>query len=212
MCVLMMFPHFNFADETKIKAYKTPPNNMQVVTNRTEIEHTEDQISNANETILTSSVDEPARTSIPFTENFNGPWTGGAPTNWGKEFVSGTTNWVQYNGCLYYDEESGTGGPGSSPAGGYNALFYQEDYSEPETRLMTPIFDFGAKTANAKLKFYHAQKEWGGDQDSLYIYYRIPVWDSNAGVYTGIWILLESYTEDIPDWIQSTIDLPSPGS
>ena len=148
---------------------------------------------------------EPIRWSIPFTENFNGPWTGGAPTNWSKEFVSGTTNWVQSSGCL----ENESGGPGLSPAGGYNALFYQEDWDEPETYLITPALDFGSSTYNAKLSFWHVQRDWSGDQDTLSVYYRIPAWSESNEKYEGDWILLASFTGSIPDWIQTTIDLPS---
>jgi len=210
ICVLLMVPHFSFSNGAKNKTDKISPNHMQIVSSINEIEHTEDPIPSENSTILASSVDEPARTSIPFTENFNAsPWSGGTPTNWSKEFISGTTNWVQYNGCLY---ESPLNLSGDNNIANYNALFYQQDWSEPETRLITPVFDFGAKTANAKLKFYHAQREWDGDQDELYIYYRIPVWDSNAGVYTGTWNLLTSYTESIPNWVSTTIELPSVGS
>jgi len=156
-----------------------------------------------------AQIPEPFRCTVPYIENFNGPWSGGAPSNtpniWSKGFVRGTTNWVQYNGCLY---ES----PYTSPAGGYNAMFYQEDWSEPETRLITPPLDFGTRTSNAKLSFWHAQREWAGDQDTLGVYYRNAVWNPVNGIYNGTWYPLASYTEDIPDWTYTVINLPNPGS
>ena len=47
----------------------------------------------------------PPSMPVPYSENFNGPLAGGAPSNypniWSKQFISGTINWVQYSGCLY---------------------------------------------------------------------------------------------------------------
>jgi FlgD Ig-like domain len=89
-------------------------------------------------------------------------------------------------------------------------LFAMEDWSEPETYLILPAVDFGSSIYNAKLSFWHVQRDWDGDQDKLYVYYRIPVWHVMYG-YEGAWILLASFTDPILDWTHTTIDLPSVG-
>ena len=139
--------------------------------------------------------------TVPYTEDFNGPWSGGAPSNypniWSKQFISGTTNWVQYSGCI--DE--------APPAHcGYNALFYQKNWSEPETRLISPPLEFGSLTRNTKLSFWHCQSDWPDDgvsnQDELTVYYRL--------ADAGSWVELTHYPNNIPTWTLQTLELPSP--
>jgi len=148
---------------------------------------------------------ERGRMPLPFIENFDESWNSGAPSNfpyvWTKNFISNYTNWEQYDGCL-------NNTPGVSPAGGSNALFYIEDWSEPETMLITPAIDFGNYTVNPHLSFWHCQHEWAGDQDTLGIYYRNPTWNEGSGKYQGDWTFLTSFNYNIPDWTQTTIMLP----
>ena len=84
----------------------------------------------------------------------------------------------------------------------YNALFYQEDWSEPETRLISPPLQFGSLTHNTKVSFWHCQSAWDGDQDNLTVYYRV----SDA----GSWVQLTHYPESIGTWTLQSLDLPSP--
>lgn len=120
--------------------------------------------------------------TLPFTENFDGPWAGGGPSNypkvWTKQFISGTANWVQYLGGLY-ETPSNTS---------YNALFYQEDWSEPVTRLITPALDITGYE-QVTLSFRYCAIEWAGDQDYLSLEYRVSsngTWNYLTNAYTVV--------------------------
>jgi hypothetical protein len=54
------------------------------------------------------------------------------------------------------------------------------------------------------LKFWHTQEVWYGDQDKLSVYYRTSS--------TSSWILLATYTGNIPDWTLDSIPLPNPSA
>ena len=56
------------------------------------------------------------------------------------------------------------------------------------------------------LKFYHAQGNWGGDQDELRIYYKTSS--------SGSWTLISGaeWTSEVSSWTQRTVSLPSTNS
>ncbi len=106
---------------------------------------------------------------LPFTENFEGTWIGGGPNDgthlWTKEFISGTTDWVQYRGGLYihpYNHPTNTS---------FNALFYREDWDNPVSRLISPPLDTSGY-GEVTLSFRYCAITWLTDQDYLSIEYR----------------------------------------
>lgn len=141
----------------------------------------------------------PAPYTIPFSEDFEGLWDDGAPEGWAKEYLAGTTDWLQGEGC---DDESGK--PPAAHGGQYNALIYYDNYITKSTRLITPRLDFGEKTNNATLTFWQTQGEWPPDHDTMSVYYRV-----SAGAE---WNLLTHYPGPIDSWTQRSLPLPEPGS
>ncbi len=149
------------------------------------------------------SVPTPTRTPlppgqpVPFTENFEGVWSGGAPELWTKEYVTGTHDWVRASGGQ-------DGHPSSAHGGTYNALFFRDDFTMPVTRLITPRLDFGSRTNDTRLTFWQAMEIYGADQDELSVYYR------SSG--SAPWSLLVTYNTSVSAWTQRTVSLPNPSN
>lgn len=137
----------------------------------------------------------PPAPAVFLTEGFESAFVSGAPPGWTKSFKTGTLDWVRYNGDHY---SSGSRG------GAYNALLYIAQTGNHETYLITPPINFPSGTQSASLEFWHKQRLWSPDQDTLAVYYK-----TSAG---GSWILLASYTTNVPDWTKRTISLPTPNS
>ncbi|MFH1039243.1 MAG: C1 family peptidase [PVC group bacterium] len=134
---------------------------------------------------------------IPFTEDFEEAWDGGAPAGWTKEYIMGTNDWTQAAGGY-------NGHPASAHGGSYNARFFYDDWADIVTRLISPRLEFGPRIYNTRLTFWLAMEEWEGDQDELSVYYR-----TSAG---GEWTLLTHYDTSLPSWVERSIDLPEPGN
>ena len=126
----------------------------------------------------------------PLSEGFE---VGALPINWTFEYVSGTNKWKFEDGAGYTT-------PSSAYSGDYNALLYASRGSV--TKLITPALDLSSYT-KATLTFYHAQTNWGGDQDELRIYYKT----SAAGPWKMI--LGAEWTSEVSSWTQRTVALPS---
>ena len=140
----------------------------------------------------------PAPQSIPFSEDFEGGWAGGAPEGWTREYLTGATDWLQGEGS------DGGEIPLGAHGGQYNALIYYGEYSTKSTRLITPRIDFGEQTNNATLTFWHTQGEWSPDHDTMSVYYRV--------TEGGEWNLLTYYPDAVDSWTQRTLALPDPCS
>lgn len=134
--------------------------------------------------------------SVPFSEDFEGEWSGGAPEEWSREHITGITDWIQATGGY-------SGHPPYPYNGSYIARFNFNGSTQKMTRLISPRLDFGGRTANPRLEFYLAMEEWWDDQDELTVLYR-----TSAG---GGWNLLAHYNYSIPNWSRQVIDLPDPG-
>ncbi len=132
---------------------------------------------------------------VPFTEDFEGAWSNGAPNLWTKEYISGANDWIRASGGQ-------EGHPPSAYGGTYNARFHISDYSRPVTRLISPRLRFREKTNNPRLVFRHAMAEFTPDQDELSVYYR------SAG--SDPWTLLAAYDSSVPDWTRRELSLPDP--
>ncbi len=125
-------------------------------------------------------------------ENFEAPFVSGAPAGWSKQFNYGSFDWIR-----------GTGNNWGIPAheGTYNALLYLESYSYPETYLITPAIEFAPGVMDPTLEFWHMQRYWSFDLDTLEVYYR-----TSSG---GTWTLLASYMTEVYNWTKHTIPLPN---
>jgi len=122
--------------------------------------------------------------------------SGALPTGWTEEQITGDESWAYTNG-------GHSGNPSSAYTGNFNALLYHGSSSAATTKLITPEINLGTAN-NGSLTFMHAQASWASDQDELHIYYK------NAS--GAEWTLLESFTEDTPDWTERIISLPNPST
>ena len=124
-------------------------------------------------------------TTLPWTEDFEDE---SALDCWRQD---GDNEWEVGTG----DYSSTTG----SHSGTGNALITHQSRGDV-TMLATPILNLsGASTAT--MTFWHIQRVWSGDQDTLRIYYRTSV--------TSDWVLLQTYGDDISTWTEDTIILPN---
>jgi len=124
--------------------------------------------------------------SLPFAEGFE---IGDTPDCWTYEGAG----WGFQNGGM-------NGYPSSANTGNYNALFFNDSFTDKKSKLISLKLNLSGLT-QATLEFWHAQQVWEGDQDELRIYYKTSQSDS--------WSLLEEYTEDTPDWTKRQIALPN---
>ena len=138
----------------------------------------------------------PPGPAVFLTEGFESAFVSGAPPGWTKSFKTGTVDWTRNVG------DSGSGDTAHS--GTYNAMLYYAGTGTHETYLISPVINFGTGTTDANLEFWHKQVRWPPDQDTLKVYYKTSV--------GGSWILLASYTTNVPNWTKRTISLPNPGS
>ena len=124
------------------------------------------------------------------TEGFEG---GSLPSGWSQEYVSSTNAWD-------YEDGAGYTTPDSAYSGSYNAVLFATRGSS--TKLITPAINLGSHTS-ATLTFYHAQTNWGGDQDELRIYYK-----TSSG---GSWTMISGaeWTSNVSSWTQRTVSLPN---
>lgn len=124
-------------------------------------------------------------------ENFEGA---AIPAGWTQEFVTGTTNWTYVNGD----------GTLTAFQGSYCARFYATTQTDV-TKLVSPELDLSGLTT-PMLTFYHAQRVWAGDQDTLRVYYKTAPGDP--------WTMIPGaeYTQDIPTWTLEEIILPATSS
>jgi len=137
----------------------------------------------------------PLPESLPFTEDFEGAWSNGAPVGWQSEYVSGLNQWVP--------SVSGANGHPSAAHGGSYLAFFFERYGG-ETRLISPPLDLGSGLATPRLAFWHAQAEWYGNIDTLTVLYR-----PSAG---GTWTDLTTYETSVSGWTKRVLDLPNPSA
>lgn len=128
-----------------------------------------------------------AVSSFPWNEGFEN-----GLIRWYQEFKSGDTQWG--TGPVYVD------GAAVTPyAGSLYASFFQEGYTTPSTRLVSPILNLEG-TETYKLKFRHIQSQWEGDQDEL----RVLVKTQSSGT----WEEIAHYNTNTPEWAERVLDIP----
>lgn len=132
---------------------------------------------------------------IPYLETFeNG---GSIPSGWSQTTDSTLVPWAFSSG-------SPSGKPSAAYAGDDNACLFIDQGGPHTSWLISPMINLGTNTPNTRLSFWLYNKNYGGDQDELRVYYRTT--ESNA------WELLETYSSDVPEWTQETVALPNPSS
>lgn len=121
----------------------------------------------------------------------------GLPVGWSLSQISGSAT-------VKFQTGGGLGRPSSANSGSNNATIYAQNFSDNITRLITPTFDTVGYTT-VTLSFYHAQPVWVYEgisgQDELKVFY-----SDDGG---SSWTELAHYTDDIPNWTQRTLNLPS---
>ena len=133
--------------------------------------------------------------SFPWTETFETSST--TAPNWTQIYESGTKQWSIVSSSYY----GYTTGPHN---GSLMAEFDITSFSGDTTKYVSPTLDLSAVT-NPTLEFFYRNKDWGGDQNEINVYYR-----TNP---TASWTLIQNYNTSISDWTSSgTLNLPTPTS
>jgi hypothetical protein len=129
--------------------------------------------------------------NFPWNEGFeNG---GSMPAFWKQEQVNGSgINWKFITG-------NGNGHPSSSHGGAYNACLIDYSSADNKTRLISPMINLDM-IDDPILSFWHTQPVYGSGQDRLVIYYKTST--------VGTWTQLATYSSNIPNWTQKSINLP----
>ncbi len=152
----------------------------------------------ANRTFTTPAEPEPS--DVLLSEGFENGGT--LPSGWTMAYLSGSIPWTFRNG------DGGYGHPSAAHGGSYNAFMYNESYTAYRTQLITPVINFGARTNQAALVFWHYMEEWCYsevcDQDELRVYYK-----TSSG---GSWNLLATYNANVTAWTRRILTLPNPGA
>jgi hypothetical protein len=115
------------------------------------------------------------------------------PSNWTLDTISGSATWVSNAG-------NDNGSVASAHTGTLNAMFYSGNYNGDITKLITPSMNLSVLPAY-NLNFWYTQLDWGGDQDTLTIYYKTST--------AGVWTYLASYTSSVGTWTPISINLPN---
>lgn len=129
-------------------------------------------------------------TTPPYFENFE-TVTGTFPDCWSQQFDTGSVEWTVVN-------------PTSNPTGAHGGVkaicIKNNSYTSFITTLVSPTLNLQSLN-NATLRFWHVQKKWVNDQDTLAFLYRTSPSDE--------WTLLVSYNQDIPSWTLDSVLLPN---
>ena len=134
-----------------------------------------------------------AVTSFPYCSSFDtdlGDWT--------TEIVSGTSDWTS--------AASNTTSGGSSVdaySGGGSAYYYAYNYSGHGSTLMSTAMDISSVT-NPQVTFQMANPAWGGDQETLQVWYKAAAGDA--------WTVLATYDDSSTSFSEVTLDLPNASS
>ena len=138
---------------------------------------------------FTTSCFDGAINSFPYVESFENTLD-----CWGQEYVVSNTAWTQSATI-----KSSINAQDSS----YMALFKTSSYNGYTTTLISPTLDLTG-VIGPYMRFAHIQPDWGGDQDTLGVYYRVNP--------DSAWVYLASYTTNISSWRIDSISLPNPSA
>ncbi|MDD2489542.1 MAG: choice-of-anchor J domain-containing protein, partial [Bacteroidales bacterium] len=124
---------------------------------------------------------------------------------WTEGFETGLTNWTQQHvvGSVNWSTATSQSQISAAQEGTHFAYFAAASYDGYTTKLISPIFDLSALT-NPTLTFYYIQPTWGGDQNTLKVYYRADT--------TSAWTQLFYFPNSITSWTMESITLPNSSS
>ena len=161
--------------------------------------HVRAYVTNAGGTIYGSDVQFASGCGtvavFPYYEGFEN--SGSIPNCWTQQQVSSSgINWTFITG-------SGNSHPAAAHGGTYNACLKDNSTADSKTKLISPALNLSL-LPSPRIKFWHTQAVWSGDQDQLAVYYRTSA--------AGTWTLITTYTTSITAWTQETLVLPSPSA
>ncbi len=125
----------------------------------------------------------------PYTQDFEN--SAAFPDCWIEQFNSGTIEWLVV---------TPTSNPQNAHSGSKAICLKNASYTSYTTTLVTPFFKLQG-LGNPTLYFWHTQKVWGNDQDTIAVLYRRAPNEE--------WVMLASYNQDIPDWRLDSLYLPN---
>jgi len=132
---------------------------------------------------------------FPWTETFEDD----SPTRaeWTQIYEAGEADWTWATGS--------SGGLITTAHGGVlNARYVgTSGTNSPMTKLVTPVLNISGLTA-PMVSFWYGQDDWGGDQNTLEVYYRV----SDADPWVSIWFS----DANIDVWTEEVLVLPEPSS
>ena len=140
-----------------------------------------------------SALSSSAVDSFPYCTSFDtdlGDWT--------TEIVSGTSDWTSA-------ASNTTTGSSSVDAysGGGSAYYYAYNYSGHGSTLMSTAMDISS-VVNPQVTFQLANPAWGGDQETLQVWYKAAAGDA--------WTVLATYTDSSTSFSEVTVGLPNASS
>jgi hypothetical protein len=145
--------------------------------------------------ILVSVLIDAQITTFPWTETFE--TTSPTVSSWTKIYESGTKDWTNVQ-TSYYGYSTG------AYQGTYMAEFDITTFNGDATKYVSPVLNLSSATSPT-LQFYYRNKDWGGDQNELKVYYRTSS--------SGTWNLITNFNSSISDWTTSgVLTLPSPSA
>jgi hypothetical protein len=137
--------------------------------------------------ILSFNTDCAISSDLPFIHNFENDET--LPICWEEEIISGDAFW-KFGDLPIYDAYEG------------EVCAYKDDITNEDdlSYLILPQFNF-TSYSNIKLNFWHIQPAFFSEQDELEVLYKSDYQDS--------WSVLETYDQDVGEWIFRSISLPN---
>ncbi|MFA6201276.1 MAG: hypothetical protein WC679_12820, partial [Bacteroidales bacterium] len=123
--------------------------------------------------------------TFPWNESFEA-----GITNWTQSYVSGSTNWAV----------STTANQISAAQDGVSFASFTHSTTGNTTKLVSPEFDISA-LINPTLFFWYTQSDWGGDQNTIKVFYRAASIDA--------WTEILYLSSNTPSWTMAQVALPS---
>ncbi|MFA6367236.1 MAG: choice-of-anchor J domain-containing protein, partial [Bacteroidales bacterium] len=130
-----------------------------------------------------------AITTFPWNEGFESELT-----CWTQEYISGTINWATATSRSQIP---------AAQEGTNFAYFAAESSDGYTTKLISQILDI-SNLSNPTLLFWYIQPTWGGDQNTLKVYYRTSL--------ISPWVELIYLNQNTTAWTMATLSLPNGSS
>jgi hypothetical protein len=144
---------------------------------------------------LISALSSAQVTSFPWLETFE--TDSSTASLWTKIYESGTKEWTNVQ-TAYAGYTTG------AYQGSYMAQFDITSFNGDTTKYVSPVLDLSS-ASSPTLEFYYRNRDWGGDQNELKVYYRTSS--------TAAWTLISTYNSSVSAWTTSAVlPLPSPSA